>query len=195
MATESPETISIFDNFLKVWAIVGPVLAAVITAWWNRRNEVDNREYNRNREEEIENRKIKNQNLDKIIELKQKKREEIKRSLISFISLASECHNMNISNSLKNLTDSRIVEEHSRRIQALSDLFHELFLLSPPKEVLDKALSLLNFISTTPFQNYQNHSLNQELSQKLSNYKTGLLTSACTYLNQEDSNILSSLGK
>lgn len=39
-------------GFLEVWAVVGPVLVGGATNWWNRRNQLNDREWDRMREAE-----------------------------------------------------------------------------------------------------------------------------------------------
>ncbi len=201
MAPEPANTLTVFDHFLRIWAVLGPMLAAGLAAWWNRKNEIENREFIQAREDEIEKRRVKQQNQDKTIELKKKEITEIKKSLLSFVSFAVECHNMKITNSLKTITGldftlvPQIIEEQTKRIRLLNDSFNELWLLSPPKELLENTQKLLNFVTNTPYEKYQDHSLHQQLSQEFSNVKTEVLESAKTYLAKENSNILTSLEK
>lgn len=194
---EPNNSLTAFDQFLRVWAILGPILAAGAAAWWNRKNELDNRNFNKLREDENENCRNKKFNQDKIIEFRNNQNFEIKKYLLSFVSTAGDCHNAAITTSLKPISNlsviSQLVEEHTKRIRILSDSFNELFLLSPPHEVLDNSLKLLNFISNTPFQKYQDHSLHQTLSKDFSNIKTEVLVSAKIFTAKQNTEFIKSL--
>ncbi len=196
---DANNTLSVFDQFLRIWAIIGPMLAACVAAWWNRKNEIDNREFNQRRENDNEKRRIAQQNAEKIINLKKNETSELKKSILSFVSLAVDCQNAAITNGLKSITSlaatPKIVEEQSNRIRILSDSFNELLLISPPDEVLESSKQLLRFISSTPFEQYQDPKQHQPLSQEFSNKKTVVLESAKMYLEKHKYEFIEELKK
>ena len=78
------------DSYLKIWAVVGPLLAAGISALWSRMTQVKDRDFNVNQElekgkrQELLNQQEKNQALRK------EKYDEIKMGLASFMTSSHE---------------------------------------------------------------------------------------------------------
>jgi hypothetical protein len=92
-----------------------------------------------------------------------------------------------IATSVKQIQPNEIavfVEQHSKRIQKLNDSFNELFLLSPPTELIERSLELLNFIARTPFESYQKGEY-QQLSDTLQRIKTDVLNEAQRFVKIE----------
>jgi hypothetical protein len=65
------------NTFLAICAVIGPIVTASLTAWWSRRNEINNREYTKKKEQDIEIRQSKKLNADKLLEFKNKELEQI----------------------------------------------------------------------------------------------------------------------
>jgi hypothetical protein len=87
---------------------------------------------------------------------------------------------------------SQLILKRSELVQKLIDSFNEMYLLSPPDEILKTSESLLDFISRTPFEEYQK-GLHQELSIKFRDLKTDVLNTTKMYIKDEHNKILESL--
>lgn len=196
MANEAINTAQEMNTFLAIFAVIGPIVTAAVTAWWSRRNEINNREHTKLKEQEAEARQDKKQNADKLLEFRSKEIEQLKKSVVSFISHAAECHNSAIADGHKLISSMdmipQLILKRSELVQKLIDSFNEMYLLSPPDEILKTSESLLDFISRTPFEEYQK-GLHSELSVKFRDLKTNVLDSTKKYIKNEQDTIIKSL--
>ena len=46
------DELSKFDIALRIWAVAGPVIVAAVSAWWSRKNKIEDREYEKRRDSE-----------------------------------------------------------------------------------------------------------------------------------------------
>lgn len=180
------------NEYLAIWAVIGPVLTAVATTWWNRKNEIENRNFAKNREDEIQQRQDKIQNNRNEIEFRKNQLQNIKTGVINFISCVIECNNSLIATRHKQVSTlteiPAILEIHCRIAQKLNDSFSELFLLSPPPELLKSVQNLLKFVTNTRFEEYQ-AGKQPQISDSIQTLKTEVLKEAQKYVKEEQDSI------
>jgi hypothetical protein len=89
MALADP-TASGFDTFLKVWAIVGPLLAAVASALWSRHIQIGDREFERTRDIERGEREQTLKRQEHTDTIQKEKYSEAKSGLADFMASSHE---------------------------------------------------------------------------------------------------------
>jgi len=47
MADNSTASISMLNTFLTVWGLVTPLVVGIVSAWWNKKNNIEERDYQR----------------------------------------------------------------------------------------------------------------------------------------------------
>jgi len=80
----------IMDTYLKIWAVIGPLLAAGISALWSRTTQIKDRDFNIKQEIEKEKRQESLKWQEKNEALRKEKYDEIKMGLASFMTSSHE---------------------------------------------------------------------------------------------------------
>lgn len=89
MPTPTPTSLD-WDTFFRVWAVAGPLLAAGVSAWWARRNQVYDRDYEHKLELNRLDRADAARNLDHKRAVQAERYNEIKSAIATFMSSSHE---------------------------------------------------------------------------------------------------------
>ena len=91
MPKESVEVIlSTWDYVLRVWAVIGPLLAGAVSAVWSRHNQIQDRDYQNNQHSDKEEKKAEESKVIRAEESSRKKHEELKDACIEFMISSHE---------------------------------------------------------------------------------------------------------
>lgn len=96
-----PSNLSVLDVFLRVWAVAGPLVVGVIGAWWSRRNTLQDREHENEKQNKLWEHQVELYNHENEIksseraieykrELTRKKYESLQQACVELLSVSHE---------------------------------------------------------------------------------------------------------
>lgn len=154
------------DTLLKVWAVLGPLVAAGVSAWWSRRNQVNDRDYGHSLEMERLDRADTARILDHQRAVRTERHNAIKESLADFMASSHE-YVRKQSDWLAN----PIPEKHQAASQATDTFTYSSqgVILLGDEQLADKAVELWNATLKIP-KSYKTP-INEQYEQDLDAYK------------------------
>ncbi|MCI5123056.1 MAG: hypothetical protein D3925_00910 [Candidatus Electrothrix sp. AR5] len=170
------------NTYLAIWGAVAPLVAAAVSAWWSRRNEIQNRKLNQEHENVVEERRIKMQNIQRKLEINEIEIKALHDAVISFIEGAATIHRVKIQTAGGVMTENEYLEQAVKG--GLEVPFNNLFLSCPSQEVINCAKELQSFASGTPLNDYEGDN-GIEKGKIFRSLKSNLLREAREYIKQE----------
>lgn len=129
------------DTLIKVWAILGPVGTAVLSAWWSRRNQLADRKYDIERERENRQHSLNEQEMQRLSLERERRRDLIRETYAKFVSTSSEYALR--SHVDKFSDDGTFKPETQEVLRMMNESFNMLSILSCP-DVHNAATDVLN---------------------------------------------------
>lgn len=154
------------NTVLQIWAVVGPLIAAAASAIWSRHNQIQDREYENDkdiRKEELEKEKYA---LDEIRERNKSHYEEVKQGLIEFMSSSHEYVSKR-SDYLTNATqEDKIIagEAYDKFIRS-----QQVVILLGDNNLANKSIAFWNATVSIPRSN--SLSMDDTFKEKLETYR------------------------
>lgn len=183
MSDQITGSASEINNYLAIWGVVAPLVAAAVSAWWNRRNEMQNRKLNQEHENALEQRRIQEHNIQRKIEIKEIELKTLCDAVISFIEGVSIIHKVKIQAAAKEvMTENEYLEQITKNSKGLENSFDNLFLSCPSQEVINYAKEMLNFAIRTTLDEYKG---DNSIGERFISLKSNLLRGARQYIEQE----------
>lgn len=193
MADNSTASISTLNTFLTVWGLVTPLVVGIVSAWWNRKKNIEERDYQRSlfiqdQKKEREREMIKNQ-----LHIRNQRLLETKGAILNYLRISHENFHSNIDflSCHSNNQDEKIklLDIHSKKIQEMNNSYNELYLLVPTADVAKSSTMLMNHLS-----NNKNITLDKEglvaIATAYAKLREELLIAARKYTQEEEQNII-----
>lgn len=182
MSDQVTGSASEINNYLAIWGVVAPLVAAAVSAWWNRKNEMQNRKLNQEHENALEQRRIQEYNIQRKIEIKEIESKTLRDAVISFIEGVSIIHKVKIQAAKEVMTENEYLEQITKNSKGLENSFDNLFLSCPSQEVINYAKEMLNFAIRTTLDEYKG---DNSIGERFISLKSNLLRGARQYIEQE----------
>lgn len=193
MTDNSTASISTLNTFLTVWGLVTPLVVGIVSAWWNRKKNLEDRDHQRSlfiqdQKKAREREMIKNQ-----IHMRNQRLLETKAAILNYLRISHENFHSNIdflSCPVKNQDEKiKLLDIHRKKVQEMSNSFNELYLLVPTADVAKSSTMLMNYLS-----NNKNTDLDKEsivaISTAYAKLREELLVAARKYTQEEEQNII-----
>lgn len=161
------QTANNLDAFLKIWAVIGPLIAAVASTMWSRHIQTSDREFElvRDKDREVKERYARDQEYER--QIRMQKHDEVKVALADFMASSHEY----VRKQSEYLTNP-LLDRH-QSATAANDKFvysHQIVTLLGNDALVGKALEFWNATLTIP-KSY-NTPLTDDYEEKLRVYRS-----------------------
>lgn len=193
MADNSTASISTLNTFLTAWGLVTPLVVGIVSAWWNRKNNIEERDHQRSlfvqdQKKAREREMIKNQ-----LHMRNQRLLETKAAILNYLRISHENFHSNIdflSCPANNQGEKiKLLDIHSKKVQEMSNSYNELYLLVPTADVAKSSTMLMNHLS-----NNKNITLDKEgivaIATAYAKLREEILIAARKYTQEEEQNII-----
>jgi hypothetical protein len=193
MADPATTNTPIFNIVLTFWGLAAPLIVGMASAWWNKKNNLEERSYQRiiltedqQQERELENKK--NQ-----LRMRKEHLLTTKHAILTFLRLSRAEFNSNIqflTCPKDNLNEKiKLLNEHTLKGQETSDSYDELYMLVPTIDVAKSTTMLLNHLSKNK-TTYPDKESTDEMAKTYAKLREEVLIAARKYTQEEEQNII-----
>jgi len=156
-----------YDIFFRIWAVVGPLLAAAVSAWWSRRIHIQDRDYQRQQELDRESRQASKEHQEQLIAQRKEKYNEVKAALVDYMASSQDF--------LAKVTESIAFPSTETR-QALSiarekfSISQQIVILLGNNALVSSSIELWNAVNNMPIYS-PNTPLQEDYAEKVENHQ------------------------
>jgi hypothetical protein len=129
------------DILVKVWAVIAPVSAALLSAWWSRRNQLQDRAYETERELRLRQFSLQDREAERESVEREKRLDSIRLAYVKFIASSNEYALQASTDQI--LTEGVLSEKARESLMLMNESFHGLSILGGTK-IHDAATDVLN---------------------------------------------------
>lgn len=193
MVDQSSISVPILNIILTFWGLVVPLIVGISSAWWNKKNNLEERSYQRQLTIEDQNKAIELENKKNQILMRKEQLLTRKNTILNFLRLSQEnfhsniqyltCPNENYDEKIKLLND------HKQKCQEVSNSYNELYLLVPTIDIATSSTILFNLLSENRTTSFDKDSI-ENMAKTYAKLREKLLIAARKYTQEEEQNII-----
>lgn len=193
MVDQSTVSVPILNIILTFWGLIVPLIVGIVSGWWNKKNNLEERSYQR---------RLTIEDQDRARELEKKKnqisirKEQLlirKDTILKFLRISHENFHSNIKFSTCPNENSdekiKLLNEHTIKCQEMSNSYNELYLLVPTIDIATSSTILLNLLSENRTTFLDKDSI-EDMAKTYAKRREELLIAARKYTQEEEQNII-----
>jgi hypothetical protein len=178
---------------LTYWAIIGPLLVAMVSALWNKKNNLDERSYQRKLSIENQHKAREIENKQSQLHMQRERLLITKVAILNFLRLSHTNFHSNIRFTTCPNDNSdeknKLLNEQMLKSQEMINSYNELYLLMPTMDVAKASTMLLKHLSENRTTFLDKESVD-EMTKTYAKLREGLLIAARKYTQEEEQHII-----
>lgn len=184
---------TIYNIVLTIWGLVVPLIVGMVSALWNKKNNLEERSYQRKTATEDQQKEREFENKKNQLRMRKEHLLTTKQAILNFLRLSRENFHSNIqflACPKDNLNEKiKLLNEHALKSQKMSDSYDELYILVPTIDVATSTTMLLNHLSKNKTIFLDKESTD-EMAKIYANLREEVLIAARKYTQEEEQNII-----
>jgi hypothetical protein len=193
MADNSATSTPVLNILLTAWGLVVPLIVGTVSAWWNKKNNLEERSYQRKLLVEDQQKACEIENIKNQLLMRKEHFLNTKVAILNYLRISHENFHSNIqflSCPIDNLDEkNELLNEYAQKSQEMSNSYNELYLLVPTIDVAKSSTMLLNHLSRNKITFLNKESI-VEMATTYAKLREELLIAARKYTQVEEQNII-----
>lgn len=193
MADNNTISVSMLNTFLTVWGLVAPLFVGVVSDLWNKKNNIEERNYQRSLFLEDQKKTREQEMINNQLHMRKDRLLETKMVIINYLRVSHENFHSNIEfiscPTDNNERKMELLDIFNIKNRELNSSYNELYLIVPTEDVARYSTALLKHLSENKKIELDKDGV-ISIAAKYAKLREDLLIATRKYSQEEEQNLI-----